>query len=163
MASLLAGPGILALSAASLGIQIASMARSAQAAEAQQEALEAQGEEEEKQERRRGAQLRGSQRVAFAKSGVDESGTALDILGRAAEDAELNALRTRFGFDQRSALVEEQQNQRQLQGIADIGGTILGTVGALHSAGAFAPKTTSLPGRVPVHHRQPVSVVSPRR
>ncbi len=135
---------IIALSAASLGITAASIAGSAKAADAQADAARDAGKEAEKAERTRGARQAGKPRVAFAKSGVDQVGTPLDVLGQAAEDAELNALRAKFGFDQRASLIESQQDQRVLQGVADITGTILGSVGALDNAGAFSSSSTPL-------------------
>ena len=140
----MATAAIIALSAASLGITAASIAGSAKSADAQADAARDAGKEAEKAERTRGARLAGKQRVAFAKSGVDLVGTPLDVLGQAAEDAELNALRAKFGFDQRASLIESQQDQRTLQGVADITGTLLGGATALSNAGAFSSSTTPL-------------------
>ena len=124
--------GILTLSAASLGLTVASTVQASETAKAQAAALKEQGIEDEKLQRAKNARLRGSQRVAFAKSGVDlSSGTPLGVLAQSAEDAELNALRVKFGFDANAARSRAEGQQAVLRGAAGATSTLLGTVGAL--------------------------------
>ena len=122
----------LAASLAGAGVGIASSLEQSSELKKQSRELQRQGQIEADLERRRGRALAGSQRAAFAKSGVEVTGTSLDVLGQTFQDAELNALRSQFGFQNRAAGLRRQASAAQGraigQGISAVGqsATILG-------------------------------------
>lgn len=69
--------------------------------------------------------LRSRQRVAFAKSGVTQTGSVLDVQTQTAEDAELEALNIQFGAGAgvQSRLFEARQ--ARTAGVVRAAGTIL--------------------------------------
>ena len=78
-------------------------------------------------ERRKGRRLAGSQRAAFGKSGVKiDEGTPLDVLAQTAADAETNALRAAFFFEQQAADFKSIGKTALTRGILGAGATILG-------------------------------------
>ena len=124
----------LVLSAASIALQAVSTSQASEAAKAKAEQQQAVGREEAKRQRIAGRRLAGTQRVNFAKSGVEiSSGTPLEILGQTAADAELNALRAQFGFDASASDIRAAGDQRTLQGIAGIADTAIGAGFQLNS------------------------------
>jgi len=78
-------------------------------------------------ERRKGRRLAGKQRALFAKGGVEiDEGTPLDVLAQTAADAELNALRAAFSFEQQAEDFKSAGRVALTQGLLGAGGTILG-------------------------------------
>ncbi len=78
-------------------------------------------------ELRKGRRLAGTQRAAFAKGGVlIDEGTPLDVLAQTAADAETNALRAAFAFEQQAEDLESKGKVAKTQGILGAAGTILG-------------------------------------
>ena len=120
---------IVASSLASVGFTAASIIEQNEAADAQSKAAKQKAEQDAIRSRVAGEKLAGSQRVGFAKSGVDLSdlgGTQLEVLAQTAEDAELNQLRNRFSGDFASAGIKSRAREQTLVGAAAITNTVLG-------------------------------------
>ena len=112
-----------------------------QLADEQARSVKAQGREAEKISRREGSDLKGTQRVLTAKSGVAREGTPLDVLAQTAEDVELNALRAKFGLDVRAEGLKIAGEQALISGVVGGSASIIGMIGAaalLGSAGGAA-------------------------
>ena len=147
MAEMMAIAG-LGLGAASIGMGIAG----SEAAKQEAEALRAIGKLEANERRRQSVQLKGAQRVAFLKGGVDISGTPLDVLAETAVTEELAALRIEHGA-QLGAISKETQGklmlaQSILQGTSMIGQTLLGGAGSFGGTTTAAPTRTQNPATV---------------
>lgn len=91
-------------------------------------------------QRRRAAQVLGSQRAAFAQSGGGMGGSAADVMQQSAINAELDALTLRYEGDLRARGMESQAvgerfagKQAQRQGYMQAVGSILGGVGQYQS------------------------------
>lgn len=93
------------------------------------------GQIEAEEARRRGRALEGAQRVAFAKAGVDPTGSALDVALDTAVETELTALREQFGFEQAAFAERTRGRQAAIRGVTSAlgtavqAGTILGRSG----------------------------------
>ncbi len=75
---------------------------------------------------RAGKRLAGKQRALFAKAGVEQSGSVLDVLAQTAADAQLNADRARAGFEQDAQDLESRGGTARTAGILGAGKTLLG-------------------------------------
>ena len=75
---------------------------------------------------RAGKRLAGKQRARFAKAGVEQSGSVLDVLAQTAADAQLNADRARAGFEQDAQDLESRGGTARTAGILGAGKTLLG-------------------------------------
>lgn len=90
-----------------------------------------QGAEDERIQREQGAQSLGQSRTAIAKSGVTNSGSALDLLSRSAGAAELDAQKVRYSSQlevnrlRSQAKIEKRQGNLALIGSAIGAGTSL--------------------------------------
>jgi hypothetical protein len=102
---------------------------------AQEEAktLEEIGALEGAERRRMGEKLRGAQRAAYAKGGVEISGTPLDVMAETAATEELDALRLEYGYKSAAWAKRLQGKQAMVSAIfqssSSIGQTILGNYG----------------------------------
>lgn len=115
-------------SLAQAGTQIGTGISARSAARDQAREARARGAAEAALERRKGRRLAGKQRALFAKGGVLVSeGTPLDVLAQTAADAEENALRAAFGFEQRAEDFESVGRQVLTRGILGAGATLLGS------------------------------------
>lgn len=101
-------------------------------------------------ERRKGRRLSGKQRAAFAKAGVKiDEGTPLDVLAETAANAELDALRAAFSFEQQAEDFESMGKVALTQGILGAGATILGQAQTFEDVAKgirnrIRPKTSSV-------------------
>jgi len=93
--------------------------------------------------RRSGRQLTGSQRVAFAKSGIRLEGTALEVMAESIENVELDAIATRqqgrFEEKQLKIQAKFQSEQAKAQSKAGTLGLITGILGGGTSAASMFP------------------------
>lgn len=86
------------------------------------------GAAEEEDKRRANRRIIASQQVAFAKAGIATgTGTALDVLGDTVAEAELAALRVRFGRKAEADALKDQGRAALTAGIIEGTGTILGS------------------------------------
>lgn len=103
---------------------------------AQNAITQQQGRYREARMREDTARLRGSQRVAVAKSGVMFEGSPLDVIARSAEDAELEAQALRWGLKTSDAVARaDASNARRAGAARAIGSLLTGTAGALSLSG----------------------------
>ena len=121
--------------AAGAGFSILSLIQGQKAASNQIDTLKDVREEALIQDEARSARLRGTIRTKLAGSGVAPSGTALDLLSQAAEQAELDQLRVKFRFDTQISATEQKKQQDLISGIASIAGTAALTGAAVGGAG----------------------------
>ena len=135
----------MASAAALIGVGLASALQVAQGATSRSLAndrartIEKIGQLEALEERRKGRQLRASQRVAFAKSGIDPGfGAPLHVGVEAANESELAALRTQFRFDVAATDIKDQGKADFFQGLVGGIGTLLGGLGKAGEAGLFS-------------------------
>jgi hypothetical protein len=80
---------------------------------------------DEAQSRDRAKRLLGAQRAAYAKAGVDMSGTPLDVTADTAAQQEIDALAIRWGGQQRAAGFRAQGQQSLIEGVSSAGSSIL--------------------------------------
>ncbi len=112
---------------AQAGSQIGTGVIARSAARDQAKIAEAAGRAARADELRKGRRLAGKQRAAFAKAGVKiDEGTPLDVLAQTAADAELNAIRAQFGFEQQADNLRSAGKIQLTRGILGAGATILG-------------------------------------
>lgn len=94
---------------------------------------------DEVEARRQAAKRVGSQRAALAASGVDLTGTPLDLLAETAEDDELNALRVRFGGETQAQGFQGRAASERFSGRQAMRAGVIGAVGqGLTGAGNVA-------------------------
>jgi len=112
---------------AGAGTQIGTGIQAQSAAKAQARKAEEAGRIAHADELRKGRRLAGKQRAAFAKSGVEiDEGTPLDVLAQTAADAETNAIRAAFAFEQQADDLRSMGKIALTKGILGAGSTILG-------------------------------------
>lgn len=112
-----------------------------QVAEAQAIDAERLGQIEANERRLRTRLQMASQSVGFGAQNVEQTGTALDILGDTAMFGEIdvqriqaNAQRKAWGFRMQGHEIESQKRLMQYQGKVDRTGTILSTIGGVAGA-----------------------------
>lgn len=112
---------------AQAGAQIGTGFAADSAAEKQAREARLRGAQAAEDERRKGRRLAGTQRAMFAKSGVEiDSGAPLEVLAQTAADAETNALRAAFLFEQQAEDLKSVGKTALTKGILGAGATILG-------------------------------------
>lgn len=97
--------------------------------------LRAEGEIEAAERRRESEKLLGAQRARAAASGVEISGTVLDVLGESVETEELNALRIAFRAERAAVVAEQEGAALEAQARAQSAGTLLTSIGRLAALG----------------------------
>ncbi len=113
-------------SLAGAGAQIGTGISAGKAADRQAKEARRRGALVAEDERRKGRRLAGKQRAAFAKGGVTQSGTVLDVLAQTAADSEINALRAALGFEQQADAFNTQATSLRTAGVLGAGKTLLG-------------------------------------
>lgn len=113
------------------GLSIAGGFAAKRNADADAETLNELGIVEAEDSLRQTRRLLASQQVAFAKAGVATTvGTPLDVFGDTVAEAELAALRIRFGRNNEAAGLRQRGKEAQLSGILSGISTVLGGVGS---------------------------------
>lgn len=93
----------------------------------------------------RNKQLTSKQIAGYAASGVDLTGTPVDVLTQDAQQGELDALNARYEGVAGKASFMAQADQYKAQGRAALLGAAFGTVGSLFAGAQPQPNSLALP------------------
>jgi hypothetical protein len=141
---------------AQAGSQIGTGIQARKAANQQSELSTRAAQAAREDELRKGRRLAGKQRAAFGKSGVKiDEGTPLDVLAQTAADAELNAIRAAFEFEQQADNFRSAGKIQLTRGILGAGATILGKAEVfrdLFPSGKTKPIVGPTTGAPPTSH-----------